>query len=79
MKRSNGEERANRISWGVLPLDGAGQPARGDFSGGSDDRRYFLQCLAEACGEPGWRVHAWVLMGNHYHLFAGTPEANCWN
>lgn len=24
----------------------------------------------------GWRVHAWVLMGNHYHLFIQTPEAN---
>ena len=24
----------------------------------------------------GWRVHAWVLMGNHYHLFLQTPEPN---
>ena len=24
----------------------------------------------------GWRVHAWVLMGNHYHLFIETPEGN---
>ena len=24
----------------------------------------------------GWKVHAWVLMGNHYHLFIETPEAN---
>jgi len=24
----------------------------------------------------GWRVHAWVLMGNHYHLFLETPEPN---
>ena len=24
----------------------------------------------------GWRVHAWVLMSNHYHLFLETPEAN---
>jgi len=41
-----------------------------------DDRRFFLQCLAEACGKTGWRVHAWVLMANHYHLFIETPEAN---
>ena len=41
-----------------------------------DDRRFFLQVLAEACGQTGWRVHAWVLMGNHYHLFLETPEAN---
>ena len=24
----------------------------------------------------GWRVHAWVLMSNHYHLLLETPEAN---
>jgi len=34
-----------------------------------DDRRFFLNCLSEACEKTGWLVHAWVLMGNHYHLF----------
>ena len=28
-----------------------------------DDRRFFLQCLAEVCVKTGWRVHAWELMG----------------
>ena len=41
-----------------------------------DDRRFFLATLSEACAMTGWRVHAWVLMGNHYHLFIQTPEAN---
>ncbi len=41
-----------------------------------DDHRFFLATLSEACGMTGWRVHAWVLMGNHYHLFIETPEAN---
>ena len=41
-----------------------------------DDRRFFLATLSEACAVTGWRVHAWVLMGNHYHLFIETPEAN---
>jgi putative transposase len=41
-----------------------------------DDRRFFLQTLAQACAMTGWRVHAWVLMGNHYHLFLETPEPN---
>ena len=41
-----------------------------------DDRRYFLAALAEACGRTGWRIHAWVLMGNHYHLLIETPEPN---
>jgi REP element-mobilizing transposase RayT len=41
-----------------------------------DDRRFFLATLSEACAMTGWRVHAWVLMGNHYHLCIETPEAN---
>ena len=41
-----------------------------------DDRRSFLVTLEEACEMTGWRVHAWVLMDNHYHLFIETPEAN---
>lgn len=41
-----------------------------------DDRRFFLKTLSEACGMTGWRLHAWVLMGNHYHLFVETPEPN---
>jgi REP element-mobilizing transposase RayT len=41
-----------------------------------DDRRAFLEALGEACQMTGWRVHAWVLMRNHYHLFLETPEAN---
>ena len=40
------------------------------------DRRFFLQTLGEACTMTGWRVHAWVLMGNHYHCLIETPEAN---
>jgi len=32
--------------------------------------------LGQACEMTGWRVHAWVLMGNHYHLFLQTPEPN---
>lgn len=41
-----------------------------------DDRRFFLHTLAQACEMTGWRVHGWVLMGNHYHLFLQTPEPN---
>lgn len=40
------------------------------------DRRFFCETLAEACGQTGWKVHAWVLMGNHYHLMLETPEGN---
>jgi REP element-mobilizing transposase RayT len=41
-----------------------------------DDRRFFLQAVGEACARAGWRVYAWALMGNHYHLAIETPEAN---
>ena len=40
------------------------------------DNRIFLDALEEACGRTGWRVHSYVLMGNHYHLLIETPEPN---
>jgi REP element-mobilizing transposase RayT len=40
------------------------------------DRLFFLKTLGEARGRTGWRVHAWALMGNHYHLLIETPSAN---
>jgi REP element-mobilizing transposase RayT len=40
------------------------------------DREMFLDTLEEACSRTGWRVHAFCLMGNHYHLLIETPEAN---
>jgi REP element-mobilizing transposase RayT len=41
-----------------------------------DDRLVFLKRLEETCGSCGWRVHAWVLMGNHFHLLLETPQPN---
>ena len=41
-----------------------------------EDRRMFLKTIGKACEMTGWRVHAWVLMRNHYHLLIETPEAN---
>jgi REP element-mobilizing transposase RayT len=40
------------------------------------DRKDFLSRLGKVCASHGWRVHAWVLMGNHFHLLVETPEAN---
>ena len=40
------------------------------------DRESFLAALGEVCGRTGWKVHAYVLMGNHYHLLLETPEPN---
>jgi REP element-mobilizing transposase RayT len=41
-----------------------------------DGRRFFLSTLSEACAMTGWRVHTWVLMGNHHYLFIETAEPN---
>jgi len=41
-----------------------------------DDRKVFLHRLGQVCGSHGWRIHAWVLMGNHFHLLLETPESN---
>src|ERR1035437_1816616 len=39
------------------------------------DRRLWLETLGEACAKTGWRIHAWVMMNNHYQLLLETPEA----
>ena len=36
----------------------------------------FLVTLFEAADKFGWRVHAYVLMPNHFHLAVETPEPN---
>lgn len=36
----------------------------------------FLGGLEEACTQYGWRVYAFVVMRNHYHLALETPEPN---
>ena len=42
----------------------------------AQDRTIFLTTLAEACDRTGFRIHAYVLMSNHYHLLLETPEPN---
>jgi REP element-mobilizing transposase RayT len=41
-----------------------------------DDRKSFVFRLGQVCGSHGWRIHAWVLMDNHFHLLLETPQAN---
>jgi REP element-mobilizing transposase RayT len=40
------------------------------------DRERFLVTLGEACVKTGWRIHAYCLMPNHFHLVVETPQAN---
>jgi putative transposase len=56
----------------VMARGSCGQAIFGDHT----DRKVFLETLGESCEKTGWRIHAYVLMDNHYHLLAETPEAN---
>jgi len=40
------------------------------------DRFHFLELLSELGERFGAKVHAYVLMDNHFHLLLETPEAN---
>lgn len=40
------------------------------------DRARFLELLAREVEHQGWRLYAYCLMGNHYHLLVETPEGN---
>jgi REP element-mobilizing transposase RayT len=40
------------------------------------DRSRFLEITGTIAANLGWIVHAYCLMGNHYHLLIETPRAN---
>ena len=50
--------------------------ARGEIFLDDTDREIFLNVLAAVVERFGWRIHAYCLMGNHYHLLAETPQPN---
>jgi putative transposase len=41
-----------------------------------EDRGMCLEVLASTVRRFNWRLHAWCLMGNHYHLLVETPDGN---
>ena len=65
MERENGLyhviNRGNYRSW-IFDTEGA--------------RKRFLNCMDEACVSMEWRLYAWCLIGNHYHLCIETPHPN---
>jgi len=50
--------------------------ARQDIFTDTKDYRTFLTILADVVEQYRWIVHAYCLMGNHYHLLVETPRAN---
>lgn len=49
---------------------------REDIFKDDEDRRRFLGTLGEACVKTDWRVHAYCLMVNHFHLVVETPRGD---
>ena len=56
--------------------DTARDNERRDIFRDNRDRHRFIELLAALPERFGVRVHAYVLMPNHYHLLLETPEAN---
>ena len=52
----------------------ARRPAQQVIYRDDQDRRRFLATLAHAVDRYGWRVYAYCLMDNHYHLLIETPK-----
>jgi len=49
---------------------------RADVFRDDETKAAFLKCLGEAADKSGWRIHAWCVMSNHYHLCFTTPQPN---
>jgi REP element-mobilizing transposase RayT len=49
---------------------------RADIFGTERSKAAFETCLFEVCAKSGWRLHAFVVMRNHYHLALETPAGN---
>jgi putative transposase len=50
--------------------------AQADIYVDEADRRIFLRILGTAVTRQRWLLHAFCLMGNHYHLLLETPQPN---
>ena len=48
--------------------------ARSDIFVDDGDRQVFIDNVGRVCGRFSWRVWAWCLMSNHYHLLIETLE-----
>ncbi|MFZ2900636.1 MAG: transposase [Saprospiraceae bacterium] len=49
---------------------------RDDLFGTAGAAQAFVDCLWEACEQAKWKVYAYSVMRNHYHLAIQTPEGN---
>ena len=49
---------------------------RADLFDSAGAAQAFVDCLFQTCERMGWRLHAYCLMRNHYHLAVETPRGN---
>src|SRR5438132_11567831 len=77
MPIDRGMARPLRIEYegALYHLTGRGNERQRIFSG-EDDHARFLELVAESLERYAVQLHAFVLMGNHYHLLAQTRRAN---
>lgn len=64
-----------RVSGGMYHVTARGHN-RGAIFCCDADREHFLALLQEAGVQFRFRIYAYCLMGNHYHLLLGTPQGN---
>ncbi len=49
---------------------------RSDIFSTDGARTAFERTMFQACEQSGWRLHAFVIMRNHFHMAMETPEPN---
>ena len=49
---------------------------RADLFESAGAAQAFVECLFQTCERMGWRLHAYCVMRNHYHLAVETPRGN---
>lgn len=64
-----------RVAGGIFHVVTRGNNHRSIYTC-ADDRELFLRLLDKIVWRSGWRLHAYCLMGNHFHLLVQTPEVN---
>lgn len=74
-QRDDAQTGADRICRSLLSRD-VPRGSREAIFQDEQDRGRFLSTLEETVRRTGWRVHAYVLMSNHYHLLVETPLPN---
>ena len=63
------------MAGGVYHVTNRGVDRR-DIVSDDIDRQKWLYCLGDAATRYGWRVFAYALLTNHFHVFLRTPEPN---